>query len=710
MPIATTLRPACRLAFLLALTSTIGAQTAQQAAVQVNATVTANPPSITFTWPLDATATNYFVRRRLPGSLSWGASTTIPGGGAATSWSDGSVLLGARYEYWFQKAGTPQGNGFVTAGVEAIAQHDRGKVVLLVDATQVAGLGARLDRLVSDLTGDGYHVLRHDVAPGAAVPSVKALVTADYAAFPGQVKTVFVLGRVPVPYSGWIAPDGHTPDHSGAWPADCYYADVNGIWTDTSVNVTAASRPETDNVPGDGKWDQSTLPSDVELGIGRVDFANMPAFAAGETALLAAYLDKDHDWRHQNFTCAAQAVIDDNFGWFSGEAFAASGWRACSALVGTGNITAADYFSTLNVPSGPGHVWSYGCGGGSYTSAGGIGTTTDFTLSSNRSVFTMLFGSYFGDWDTTNNFLRAPLAQGLTLTNVWAGRPHWQFHPMGLGESIGTCAKLSMNDGTAAGYGSRFVHVALMGAPTLRQHVVAPPSGVTVTDAWPAASLAWAPSPDTVAGYHVYRAATPAGPFTRLTPNAVAATTFVDPTALAGASTYLVRALRLETTPTGSYWNLSQGAFATATLPAQAAAHTQYGAGCHGLSLAASPTPVSTASSGTLVTYTIGNVPEASTGSGVYVGLTIVSLQQDAAGTSLAGLGMPGCTSWVGSFDVTTAFVGAAPTQTTTFQVPAGLPGGVEFFAMAAALVVPGTLNAFGAATSDGVRSFVNGF
>ncbi len=685
------------------------AQSAQQVAMQVNAIAQSSPASVTFSWPLDATATNHFVRRRLPGSLSWGSLTTIPGGGTATTWTDTNALPGARYEYWFQKAAPVQAHGLVTAGVEASAQHDRGKLVLLVDATKVAGLGARLDRLVQDLTGDGYHVLRHDVLPTATVPSVKALITGNVAAFPGQVKTVFVLGRVPVPYSGNIAPDGHG-DHQGAWAADCYYAEVNGTWTDSTVNTTVASRPENDNVPGDGKFDQSSLPSDVDLAIGRVDFANMPAFAASEAALLDAYLDKDHEYRHKVWTVAPQAVIDDNFGYFGGEAFAASGWRAFSALLGTGNTIAADYFTTLNVPSGPGHLWSYGCGAGSYTSAGGIGTTTDFTLSNNRSVFTILFGSYFGDWDSTNNFLRAPLAQGLTLTNVWAGRPHWQFHPMGLGESIGACAKLSQNDGTAAGFAARSVHVALLGDPTLRQHVIAKASNLLVTDAWPAANLAWTASPDAVAGYHVYRAASPTGPFTRLTTTAVAGTTFVDPAALAGSSTYMVRATRLETAPTGSYWNLAQGTFATTSLPTLAASHTVYGTGCHGLSLTASPPPVSTPASGTLVTYTVSNVPETSPASGAYLGLVLLSLQQDLAGTPLDGLGMPGCSAWIGTFAESTAFLGAIPVQQTTLQIPAGVPGGVQVFAMAAALVVPGTLNAFGAVTSDGVASFVNAF
>lgn len=565
---------------LAALTVPLAAQTAAQAAVPVNAVATTSPPSLTFVWPADATATSFTVARRLSGTSTWSPATTIPGGGAATTWTDASVVPGLRYEYWFSKTGSVAGRGLVTAGVEASLIEDRGRLVLLVDDTMAAPLGYRLDRLVEDLTGDGWTVLRHDVPRTGTAASVRNLVLADAAAHPGQVKAVFVLGHVPVPYSGSIAPDGHG-DHNGAWPADAYYGELNGPWTDTTINNATASRPQNRNVPGDGKFDQSLIPSDVDLQVGRVDFADMPAFAASELQLLQAYLDKDHDYRHKVFTVGQQAVIDDNFGWFGGEAFAASGWRNGSALVGTANVFAGDYFTTLNTPSGPGYVWSYGCGGGSYTSAGGVGSTSDFALSQNRSVFTMLFGSYFGDWDSTDNFLRAPLCQGWTLASAWAGRPHWSFHPMGLGETIGFAARLSQNDTVAGGFFTRYVHLGLMGDPTLRQHVIAPPSGVTVSDAWPAAQVAWTPSPDAVAGYHVYRAATPAGPFARRTVTPVPGTVWFDPSPVQGASTYQVRAVRLETTPTGSYWNASQGAFASTTLPNAAAAHSSYGSGCY---------------------------------------------------------------------------------------------------------------------------------
>lgn len=560
------------------------AQGARTAAVEVAAAVSAQPvPSIALSWPADASATLWTVARRPPGQLGWGAPITVPGGGGATGWTDTQVAVGQRYEYRVIRASSPPGRGFVTAGIEAAALEDRGYCILVVDASVVAALGSRLDRLARDLVGDGFEVVRFDVQPTDPVTLVKARIAAEASARPGREGSVFLLGKVPVPYSGRIFPDGHG-NHVGAWPADVYYGELDGTWTDTVVNTTSASRAANHNVPGDGKFDQSTVPSDVDLAVGRVDLSNMPAFGVSEEVLLQRYLDKDHEYRHRVIAADPRAVIDDNFGFFSGEAFAASGWRAFSAIVGSANVTAADYFGTLDVPSGGGHVWSYGCGGGSYTSASGIGNTARFVTSHNRGVFTMLFGSYFGDWDVADSFLRAPLCAGWTLTNAWAGRPHWSFHPMGLGQTVGACARLSQNDTSPGGVGGRGVHVALMGDPTLRQHVVAPPLNLTVVDQWPSASLSWTISSDPVAGYHVYRSASADGPFSRLTATPVASSQWIDPSALRGPATYMVRAIRLEQTPTGSYWNLSQGAFAEVCLPTAPASHTAFGAGCYAVS------------------------------------------------------------------------------------------------------------------------------
>src|SRR5262249_38539132 len=104
------------------------------------------------------------------------------------------------------------------------------------------------------------------------------------------------------------------------------------------------------------------------------------------------------------------------------------------------------------------------------------------------------------------------------------------------------------------------IHIALMGDPTLRMHVVAPPANLISTTNGAAVNLTWTFSSDPVLGYYVYSSPSLNGPFTRLTTTPVAATNYADATSPAG-STYMVRAVKLETSASGSYYNLSQGAF-----------------------------------------------------------------------------------------------------------------------------------------------------
>ena len=117
------------------------------------------------------------------------------------------------------------------------------------------------------------------------LPTFKTAIVNWYNLDPIYAEAVFLFGHIPVPYSGNIGPDGHS-NHIGAWPADVFYADVDGSWTDVSVNNVSASQERNHNVPGDGKFDQSVIASDLELMIGRVDFHNMPTFPGkrGRTA------------------------------------------------------------------------------------------------------------------------------------------------------------------------------------------------------------------------------------------------------------------------------------------------------------------------------------------------------------------------------------------------------------------------------------------
>ncbi|MBI3885758.1 MAG: glycoside hydrolase family 9 protein [Opitutae bacterium] len=562
-------------------------------AVQLSAAVQASPAQISLTWPQDTAGTpvSYTVYRKAPGAASWGSGTTLAG--SATSYTDTAVSVGTAYEYQIVKnAGSYNGYGYIESGINVPLVESRGKLVLVVDNTYASQLAAELTRLQQDLAGDGWTVLRHDVARNDSVASVKNLIQADYNADPANVKSVFLFGHVPVPYSGQLNPDGH-PDHVGAWPADAFYGDMDGNWTDSSVNFTQsvntdpADAARLTNKPGDGKYDQTTLPSAIELQVGRVDLANLPgrttwggpATFPSELELLRQYLGKDHNFRHKIMPVQPRAIVGDYFGVRGGEAFAASGYRNAAPFVGANNITNLNtqYNDQKGVwvpalASGS-YLFAYGTGAGSYKTIAGLGNvgqyndtnTVEVVNSDVHAVFTLVFGSWHGDWDNEDNIMRSLLATKTNgLAAAWSGRPHWFMHPMGLGEPIGVTARLTQNNTglyrNQTNSSAHLVHIALMGDPSLRLFPVAPPASLGGSLAGTSVTLAWTPSPDAVLGYNVYRATSANGPFTRVTGSLLAATTFVDASAPAGA-TYMVRAVKLETTPSGSYYNASQGLF-----------------------------------------------------------------------------------------------------------------------------------------------------
>jgi hypothetical protein len=418
------------------------------------------------------------------------------------------------------------------------------------------------------LVGDGWQVVRHDVPRHDTTHSeypkqIKALIKADYAADPQNVKAVFIIGHVAVPYSGFLAPDEHD-DHNGAWPADVYYGDMDGMWTDSYVTAQRATRSRNINLPGDGKFDQSYLPSNAELAVGRVDLADMTLFSKSELELTRQYLNKDHNFRAAVTRATAQALISDAFGDVTGGT-ADTAWRNFAPIIGTDKIAWGYWMDASPLQT---YLWTYGSGSGWFEGCFGVGNAVDFDGNKSKVFFTLMFGSYFGDWNVPNNLLRAVIAQAdYVLTAGWAGRPHWYFHPMALGETIGEGLRRSQNnDGTyqpTTNY-VRGIHTALMGDPTLRMHIIAPPTNVVQIGN----TLYWQPSTDAVLGYYVYSAPSLDGVFIQLNSQPVTQTSFSI--SANGASIYMVRAVRLESSPSGSYYNLSQGAFtANAQVTAQ---------------------------------------------------------------------------------------------------------------------------------------------
>jgi len=560
--------------------------------VQVSSSVQSSPAKIALVWPQDTNGTpsNYTVYRRTPGSPTWGAGITLPG--STTTYIDTQVSAGDAYEYRIVKvASSYTGYGYILTGIQAPLVDTRGKIILLVDRTVAAPLATELARLEQDMIGDGWTVLRREVGRNDSVPSVKDVIKAAYDTDPANVKALFLFGHIPVPYSGQLNPDGH-PDHVGAWPADAYYGDMDGIWTDYPVNYTQTLNHDpidaarVSNKPGDGKFDQTVLPSAVELQVGRVDLANMPgrtvaggpATLPSEIELLRNYLNKDHNFRHRKTNAPRRAILGDYFGLRGGESFAASGFRSFAPLVGAENIRNLnrEFDDRMGVwiqeAAKQDYLLAYGCGPGNYNTIAGLGNTNvyhdgataELIHADVRGVFNLLFGSWLGDWDHEDNILRAPLATSHGLVSVWSGRPHWFVHPLGLGETIGFTARLAMNNSgeyqTQINSSQNRIHIALMGDPTLRLHPVVPAAHLNGRVEGNTVALTWSASNDSdIVGYHVYRA-NPAGAFTRITSTPIATTEFVDLHGSATA-TYQVRAIKLESTTSGSYYNASQATF-----------------------------------------------------------------------------------------------------------------------------------------------------
>jgi hypothetical protein len=534
------------------------AQSAADYALQITATVQQAPAQVKLQWKKPSTHPTYKIYRKTMAGTSWGtAIATLTA--TDSTYTDAGVVADSAYEYQIIGTGSITSTGYIYAGVNVVPIHHRGTLLLLVDSVFIDSCKNELFSLMKDISGDGWAIKRHNIARTTGDVAVHNIIANDYMNN-SDVAAVLIIGHLAVPYSGDLNPDGH-PQHLGAWSADVYYANMFGPWTDNVVSDTSGSYTANRNIPGDGKWDQTVIPSASQLQVGRIDFFNMPAFGKTEIQLMKSYLARDHQYKMDSLLMVHRALIYDNFGAFSGEAFAANGWRNFPPMVGSNNISALPFIASLNDSS---YQWAYGCGGGSFTSASGIGTTTNFTTNNVNAIFTMLFGSFFGDWNVQNNFMRAPLCAAVpALTSCWAGRPNWFVHHMALGWHIGYSTLLTQNNSFLYGpasYGENYVHVALMGDLTLRTDYIKPPKNVVINaPATGSAVINWQPSPDAgVSGYYVYRSDTLFGTYKLLNTNPVAAT-LTDSFGNSGLKYYMVRAAKLTQTPSGSYYNLGIG-------------------------------------------------------------------------------------------------------------------------------------------------------
>jgi hypothetical protein len=552
-------------------------------AVELEAEVSECPPAITLRWRHFSTRVapgTYQIWKRLPDELRTASPIAVLPANA-TLWTDANVTIGVAYEYLvmfsssaaavtFGGAGLPQ--GYVRAGISIPTVRARGRVLVVVEQNLYNGLlllsdaQGNMNRLQQDLADDGWTVQVLVVKQNDTVASVKAAITGAYFnATAAPLKSLYLLGQVPQPYAGNQAPDGHG-DHVGAWPCDSYYADVvhsNLTWLDRQNFSAPSVNERIRNNAGDTKFDDLVVES-LELQVGRVDLSRLSVFAQSEVNLTAQYIDKAHRFRTAQSTFARRSFLRVNFdGFKTGQGPV----RFLRPLFGDFQVVGADQLipSLQNRSS----LLSAGDGPGSYSSCGGVTTSAALAAANARVVALPLFGSYFGDHDVPNALLRVAIATKHTLVTWWHSWPGLPAaHQIALGATFGEMfnasqsrrgpnAQLPFPEGGSGGVVGK-VFVNLHGDPTLRLFAVPPVSNLRGSaDSCGLAELSWvdgtsAPTDD--------EAPAPTAYYEVLSEDWVLLGAPKTPLFQAPADapkTFRVRAVRLETTKSGTFFNPS---------------------------------------------------------------------------------------------------------------------------------------------------------
>jgi hypothetical protein len=336
--------------------------------------------------------------------------------------------------------------------------------------------------------------------------------------------------------------------------------------------------PETVNLPGDGKFDQNSVPTNsqgvakLELSFGRVDFAKMPIFTnapllRSEIDLLRQYLAKNHRYRYKLFSLPNHSIVHGYFGSALDNPIYNNSVRHASRWFGSDPSTLAQSDLFLDKRA---QVWGFQSGSGepdkiNNCSGCTVHNSQELTTNEPPVGFYMLLGSWFGDWNlSVNNLMRATLATTNNgLACMWVRFTDWHLEPMAIGETLGEGQLRSVNyPNLPSDFTTRVL--GIMGDPTLRLFPIAPPGAVTAANVGQNVTLTWNPSPESTAQYYVYRSTNGMdGQFLRLTASPISSTAYTDTNAPSGQKVYKVRCLRTVVSGCGSYTNLSQAIFRT---------------------------------------------------------------------------------------------------------------------------------------------------
>src|SRR5690606_6218015 len=92
------------------------------------------------------------------------------------------------------------------------------------------------------------------------------------------------------------------------------------LFTDFALNEAGITREANKNRPGDGKFDQSSIPGRVQLQIGRIDMSNLNAVGSTYVGRTEIYFDKNHTFRNKQFEVPRRYIFEDRLGLLGSEA------------------------------------------------------------------------------------------------------------------------------------------------------------------------------------------------------------------------------------------------------------------------------------------------------------------------------------------------------------------------------------------------------
>ncbi len=401
---------------------------------------------------------------------------------------------------------------------------------------------------------------------------IRSAIQAIAAAYPGQLKSAVMVGRVPIARSGlddWFGADGH--GNQAPYATDAFYADLDGElgthWTDASSNYGPWY-----NVPADNQFDAQRISQvgngRVELGFGRID---MTVEIKMEWQALRSYFNKLHRYKTASPDFRPGRRVADRLSYIN---VRDTSIQSMPSVVGMENIDVLSKNTPPAVNKGDDRDAAYSAVQGPYLFYFKGGEPPNIG-DGGKAVFWTGMQSHYGYWYKSGLMPKRLAEDSFALSwtwDIWGLR--YIYHRMGMGLDAADMMKQSINNqgwSTSGTYSYKFTndsngdfHGSLymnhIGDPALRLFMMAPPSRLSVVKSGSVASLSWTASPEEgVLGYHVYRRAAGNGPYTRLTAIPQPSTTCIDSTVSAGNQEYMVRAVRLEATGGGTFLNASLG-------------------------------------------------------------------------------------------------------------------------------------------------------